>query len=118
MRARHTVPTSGRPTLRVHLPALAGGELLDRGGIVGEVAEPGDAGGFVFGHGAGGDLGHADHDRAWLLAQPVVGVEDRAGHDPPAGGPAHRRVVHRDLAVEVAAALPPVLVVLAADPGF
>ena len=94
--------------------ALAGGEFLDRGGVPGEVAVSGDARGFFFGHGAGGDLGYADHDRARFLAQPVVGVEDRAGYDPPAGGPVQRRVVDRDLPVEVAAAVPPVLVVLAA----
>jgi hypothetical protein len=54
--------------------------------------------------GARGLLRHADYARARLLAQPVVGIEDRPRQDSPAGGPPQRRIVDGDLPVAVTAA--------------
>src|SRR5580693_1093996 len=89
----------------------AGGELFDRGGGPAEVAEFGDARRLLLGHRSHRQLGHADPDAAGLLGELVAGVQDRARVDPAAGGPPRWRVVDGDLAVQMTAAVAPVLVV-------
>src|SRR5262245_49207085 len=74
-----------------------------------------DACGFVLGNRPNGALGNSQHGLCALLLELVLGVEDRAQIELAAIRQLEGRVVARDHAVKVAAALTPVLVVSATD---